>query len=223
MAMIESELEPADSPPSVAEAIALKQARALDERALRTILEEARNANGFLPGPLPRALLERAVELAELGPTSMNSLPVRYVFVESAEAKARLRPALSETNRAKTMAAPATAIVAFDTRFYEKFAQTLPMRPGARDRFADPERAAQTQVFARDNALLQMGYFIIAARALGLDCGAMGGFDRAAVDAEFFADGQWASLYLINLGYDDQKQVFPRLPRLAPAEIVRFE
>jgi len=219
----DSDLEPADSPLSVAEAIELKQARALDERALRTILDEARSANGFLPGPLPRALLERAVELAQLGPTSMNSLPVRYVFVESAEAKARLLPALSETNRDKTMAAPATAIVAFDTRFYEKFAQTFPMRPGAGDRFADPARAVETRAFARDNALLQMGYFIIAVRALGLDCGAMGGFDRALVDAAFFPDGHWASLYLINLGYDDQKLTFPRLPRLPPAEIVRFE
>jgi 3-hydroxypropanoate dehydrogenase len=197
--------------------------RALDERALRTIFTDARSANGFLPGEIPHATLERAVELAELGPTSMNAQPVRYVFVESAEAKERLRGSLSETNREKTMAAPMTAIVAFDVRFYEKFGETFPARPGAGERFADPARAAETRAFARDNALIAMGYFIIAARALGLDCGPMGGFDRDTVDAAFFPDRRWASAYLINLGYDDRKRVFPRLPRLRPADIARFE
>jgi 3-hydroxypropanoate dehydrogenase len=208
---------------SVDDVIVLKKARALDETALRSIFLEARTSNGFLPKPLPRALLQRAVELAELGPTAANSLPVRYVFVESAEAKERLKPALAEGNREKTILAPATAIVAADLFFYERFPETFPARPGMRDNFTGPEKIASNREFARDNALLQMGYFILAARALGLDCGPMGGFDRKLVDAAFFPDGRWISLYLINLGYDDGKRSFPRLPRLRPDEIARFD
>ena len=198
-------IDPTDSPLSVDDAIALKTRRALDETALRTIFLEARSANGFLPGALSRELLERVVELAELGPTSANSLPVRYVFVESAEAKERLKPALSEGNRDKTMRAPVTAIVAADLFFYERFAETFPTRPAIRDTFSGPDKAEIARSFARDNALLQMGYFIIAARALGLDCGPMGGFDRKLVDESFFPDGRWITLFLINLGFDDGK------------------
>jgi 3-hydroxypropanoate dehydrogenase len=215
-------LEPSETALSIDDVIALKQARALDENALRSIFLEARSANGFLPKPLPRELLERVVELAELGPTSANALPVRYVFVESAEAKRRLEPSLSEGNRDKTMLAPATVIVAADLFFYERFAETFPARPTMGETFKGPEKAEMSRAFARDNALLQMGYFIVAARALGLDCGPMAGFDRKIVDDAFFPDGRWISLYLINLGYDDGKRTFPRLPRLRPDEIARF-
>jgi len=158
----------------------------LDERALRALFLEARTANGFLDAPVSREVLERAVEIAELGPTSANALPARYVFVQSPEAKERLKPAVGPTNLDKTMKAPATMIVAADLKFYENFARTFPTRPEMADRFKLPEQAEATRAFARDNALLQMGYFILAARALGLDCGAMGGFDRTKVDAEFF-------------------------------------
>ncbi len=196
--------------------------RSLDGRALDALFVEARSANGFLPGPLPRALLERLVELAELGPTSLNSLPARFVFVQSTEAKGRLEPALSNNNREKTMQAPVTVIVAADLHFYERFPETFPGRPALVERFRGPENEALARSFARDNALLQMGYFIIAARALGLDCGPMGGFDRSIVDEAFFPDGRWLTLYLINLGYDDGKRTVARLPRLSAAEITRF-
>jgi len=208
--------------PTLDEQIALKAGRALDETALRTIFTEARTANGFLSGAVSRAQLEAAIELAELAPTSANTLPVRYVFVESPAAKERLKPALSAGNTEKTMAAPVTAIVAADLKFYENIPRTFPTRPQMADLFVGDDKAEFTRTFARDNAILQMGYFIIALRALGLDCGAMGGFDKPKVDAEFFPDGRFITLYLINIGYGDDSKVFPRLPRLAPGEIATF-
>jgi 3-hydroxypropanoate dehydrogenase len=211
-----------DIQPTLEQMIELKRLRAIDEHALRALFLEARTANGFLDAPVPRELLERAVEIAELGPTSANSLPARYVFVQSPQAKERLRPAVGPTNLDKTMKAPATVIVAADLKFYENFARTFPTRPEMADRFKLPEQAEATKGFARDNALLQMGYFILAARALGLDCGPMGGFDRAKVDVEFFPDGRLISLFLINIGYLDDSKGFPRLPRLEPAEIATF-
>jgi 3-hydroxypropanoate dehydrogenase len=208
--------------PTVDEAVALKRNRALDENALRTIFLEARSANAFLPAPVPRETLERAVELTLLGPTSANSLPGRFVFVESAAGKELLKPALAPGNLDKTMAAPVTVIFAADVRFYENFARTFPTRPEMGDRFKGEANAAMARDFARDNALLQMAYFLIAARSLGLDCGAMGGFDRKLVDQAFFPDGRLISLYLANVGYADGKNVFPRLPRFAPDEVARF-
>jgi 3-hydroxypropanoate dehydrogenase len=204
------------------QAVAAQASRAVDEAALGSIFTEARSANSFLPGPFPRPLIERVLELTELGPTSSNSLPARFVFLESAEARGRLEPALSSGNREKTLRAPLTVIVAADLFFYEHFSETFPSRPNLVARFSELGKADSTRVFARDNALLQMGYFIVAARALGLDCGPMGGFDRALVDETFFPDHRWISLFLINLGYADGKNIFPRLPRLRPEEIARF-
>jgi 3-hydroxypropanoate dehydrogenase len=211
-----------ETPPTLAQTIELKKQRAVDEHALRTLFLEARTANGFLDAPVSRELLERVVEISELGPTSANSLPVRYVFVQSPEAKERLKPCVGPSNLAKTMAAPATAIVAADLKFYENFPRTFPTRPEMRDRMAAPDQVATVREFARDNALLQMGYFTLAARALGLDCGPMAGFDRAKTDAEFFPDGRLISIFLINIGYGDDTKYFPRLPRLEPAEIAEF-
>ena len=191
------------TPLSVDQIVELKKARTIDERALRSIFLEARTANGFLDRPVPRELLAQAVELALIGPTSANALPMRVVFVESPEAKERLKPAMSPGNLDKTMAAPATAIVATDLKFYEQFPRTFPARGEAmKETFAGMEPDKQ-RGFAWDNALLQMGYFIIALRALGLDTGPMAGFDRAKVDAAFFPEGQWVSQYLINIGYGD--------------------
>jgi 3-hydroxypropanoate dehydrogenase len=215
----------ADAPPAslnVDEIVARKVQRRVDENALRSIFLEARSANGFLDKKIPRELLVEAVELAQIGPTSANGQPMRIVFVESAEAKERLRPALSPGNVAKTLAAPVTAIIAADLHFYELFPQTFPERAKLfMDMYAAMEPAAR-RGSAWDNALLQMGYFTVAVRALGLDAGPMGGFDRALVDAAFFPDGRWASQYLINLGYGDDTKVFPRLPRLNAREIARF-
>jgi hypothetical protein len=151
-----------DIPPTVDEIVARQAARALDERALRTIFLEARTANGFVERPVPRDLLARAVEIALMGPTSANSLPARIVFVETPEAKERLRPALSPGNVEKTMAAPVTAIIATDLHFHDHFPRTFPERGEMlKGMFAAMEPAAQ-RASAWDNAVLQMGYFIIA-------------------------------------------------------------
>jgi 3-hydroxypropanoate dehydrogenase len=208
--------------PTTDEIVALKAGRELDQAALRTIFLEARTANGFLNYPVPRELLARAVELALLGPTSANGLPLRLVFVESAEAKERLRPSLRAGNLEKTMAAPVTAIIATDLKFYEQFPRTFPDRGEMlKGNVAAMEPAAQRE-FAWDNAVLQMAYFIVALRSLGLDTGPMAGFDRKIVDGAFFPDGNWASLYLINIGYGDDSKLFPRLPRFNVDEIARF-
>jgi 3-hydroxypropanoate dehydrogenase len=207
--------------PTLEQTIALKQQRAIDEHALRALFLEARTANGFLDAPVPRELFERAVEIAELGPTSANSLPGRYVFVQSPEAKERLKPCVGPSNLAKTMAAPATVIFAADLKFYENFARTFPTRPEMKERTAS-QPLDKIRESARDNALLQMGYFTLACRALGLDCGPMAGFDREKTDAEFFPDGRFISIFLINLGYGDDTKFFPRLPRLEVAEIATF-
>jgi 3-hydroxypropanoate dehydrogenase len=211
-----------ETPPTLEQIIELKKNRIIDEHALRTLFLEARTANGFLDAPVPRELLERVVEITELGPTSANTLPVRFVFVTSPEAKARLNPCVGPTNQAKTLAAPATAIVAADLKFYENIPRLFPTRPQMADNFKGEDKLETTRTFARDNALLQMGYFTLAARALGLDCGPMGGFDRVKTDAEFFPDGRFVSLFLVNIGYGDDTKYFPRLPRLEPAEVAQF-
>ena len=208
--------------PTVDQIVELKAARALDERALSALFFEARTANGFQDRAVPRELLARATEIALFGPTSANTLPMRLVFVDTNDGKERLRPALSPGNVEKTMAAPATAIVATDLEFYNEMPRTFPERAEMfKGIFLGMEPAVR-RAAAWDNAILQMGYFIIAARSLGLDAGPMGGFERPLVDAEFFPDGRWASQYLINLGYGDDTKVFPRLPRFNADEIARF-
>jgi 3-hydroxypropanoate dehydrogenase len=211
-----------DIQPTPALAIELKRKRAIDEAALRTIFLEARTANGFLEGPVSRQHLERAIEIALLGPTSANALPARFVVVESAEAKEKLKPSLAPGNLEKTMKAPATIIVAADLKFYLNFPRTFPTRPEMADRFSPAENAEMAKGFARDNAILQMGYLTIALRSLGLDVGPMGGFDKEKVDAAFFPDGAFISIYLMNVGYADDTKSFPRLPRLPVDEITKF-
>ncbi len=211
-----------DITPTIDEIIELKAARALDERALRTIFFEARTANGFVDRPVPRDLLERAMEIALLGPTSANSLPLRVVFVETPDAKERLRPAMAPNNLDKTMAAPVTAIIATDLKFYDQFPRTFPERGEMFKGMFGGLPAEARRGMAWDNAILQMGYFIIALRSVGLDAGPMAGFERLIVDAAFFPDGQFVSQYVINIGYGDDKKVFPRLPRFNVDEIARF-
>ena len=204
------------------EIVQRKAQRRVDANALASIFFEARTANGFLNEPVPHELLSEAVELALTGPTSANGLPMRIVFVESPAAKERLRPALSPGNLEKTMAAPVTAIIATDLHFYDLFPRTFPARAQMFGGLYAGMEPAVRRAHAWDNALLQMGYFIVAARALGLDAGPMAGFDRTSADAAFFPDGRWASQYLINLGYGDDTKLFPRLPRLRADEIARF-
>jgi len=156
------------------------------------------------------------------GPTSANSTPARILFVKSRKAKERLRPALLPQNVDQTMAAPATAIIGYDTRFYEFTPKLMPQNPSIANYFAGPEKAGFATETAFRNGSLQGAYFIIAARALGLDCGAMSGFDNAKVDAEFFPDGRVKSNFLCNIGYGDPDKVLPRNPRLSFAEACRI-
>lgn len=192
------------------------------EEELQLLFTEARTHGAWLDRPVAEDLLERLYALVRMGPTGGNALPMRVVFVRSHEAKERLRPTLMPGNVDKTMSAPVTAIIAFDTRYYDKLPQLFPARPETRDRIAGMPEADRDRM-GTTSALLQAGYLILAARALGLDCGPMGGFDPAKVDATFFSDGAWRSLLLVNLGYGDRDKLFPRLPRLSFEEACRIE
>lgn len=190
----------------------------LDAAGRALLFEEARTHSAWLDRPVEDSTLEELWNLLKWGPTSANSQPLRVLFLKSAEAKARLRPALSPGNVEKTMAAPVTAILAYDTRFYDLLGKTFPHDPTARSWFAGPGKEAVAQETAFRNSSLQGGYLILAARAVGLDCGPMSGFDRAKLDAEFFPDGRLRSNFLCNLGYGDPAKLPPRNPRLVFAE-----
>jgi len=188
----------------------------LDEEALATIFFDARTYNAFHDKPVPEAILRRLIDVMKMGPTSANCSPARIVFVTSSEAKERLRPHLSEGNVEKTMKAPVCAIIGQDMEFYDKLPKLFP-HTDARSWFAgDPEKIGTT---AFRNSTLQGAYFIIAARALGLDCGPMSGFDNAGVDKAFFAGTPVRSNFLCNLGYGDPSDLFPRSPRFAFEEM----
>lgn len=183
----------------------------IDAGALDALFRDARTHNAWTGQPVADEDLRAVFDLMKWGPTSANSSPARFVFVRSAEAKERLRPALSAGNRDKTMAAPVTAIVAYDPRFYDSLPRLFP-QADARAWFAGSEALAAETAFR--NGSLQGAYFIIAARALGIDCGPMSGFDRDKVDAAFLANYGWKSNFLINLGHGDPVGVYPRNPRL---------
>ena len=193
----------------------------LSDDNLRLLFLDARTHSAWLHRPVEDALLRRLYELARLPPTAANTQPMRLVFVKSAAAKERLKPALSPGNVDKTMAAPATAIVSYDLEFFEKLPKLSPQRD-YRSGFAamPPEKVDR---FGLQNSSLQGAYLILAARGLGLDCGPMGGFDNARVDATFFPEGKWRSNFLINLGYGDPTKLFPRNPRLDFEEACRIE
>ena len=195
----------------------------LDDKAFDVLFRAARTHVAFLDKPLTDAQLRAIYDLMKWGPTTMNTQPGRLVFVRSAAAKKKLKPALSPGNLDKTMAAPATAIIAFDTRFYENLPRTFPNNPKAQSLFEGEEKKAHVQTTALRNGSLQGAYLIIAARALGLDCGPMSGFDNAKVDAAFFPDGRWKSNFLCNLGYGDAAKVHPRNPRLDFDDACRIE
>ena len=186
----------------------------LDDKALDTILRNARSQNGWLDRPVTDDQLRRIYELMKWGPTSANCQPVRLVFVRSREAKEKLRPALSAGNLDKTMAAPVTAIVGYDSAFYENLPRMFPHNQTAIHWFKGEGKEAVAHSTAFRNGTLQGAYLIIAARALGLDCGAMSGFDNAKVDEAFFPDGRVKSNFLCNIGYGDPAKVLVRLPRL---------
>ncbi len=182
------------------------------QACLDQIFFDARTANGFLDQPVPMALLQEVYDIAKMGATSMNSQPTRYVFLSSPESRARLIPALSPGNVEKTKVAPITVIVATDTRFYEHMPQIWHVA-GAKEMFEGNVPLAQGT--ATRNGTLGGAYFMIAARAVGLDCGPMSGVDLAKVNAEFFADRRLQANFLINLGYGDDSKLFKRNPRLS--------
>jgi nitroreductase len=185
------------------------------DAALDQIFRSARTAHGFAPGAIADTTLHALYDLLKWGPTAFNSQPARFVFLRSPGAKERLKPALSPTNVEQTMAAPVTVIVATDSKFYDHLPRQFPAYD-ARPIYAN--NAAIAQATANRNGTLQGAYLIVAARALGLDCGPMSGFDAAAVDAAFFPDGQFKANFLVNIGVADPAKIYPRGPRLSFAE-----
>jgi len=189
----------------------------LDAKALDLILLQARTQNGWLPTPVSDEQLRAIYDIMKFGPTSANSCPARILFVRTPEAKARLLPALSAGNQDKTKQAPVTAIIGYDTRFYELLPRLFPHRPEMENPYEASAKLAETVAFR--NGTLQGAYFMIAARAVGLDVGGMSGFDNAKVDAEFFPDGRVKSNFLCNIGHGDPSKVMQRLPRMPFDEV----
>ena len=203
----------------------------LNGDGLDLLFRRARTHSSWLDRPVSDDILRQLYELMKWGPTSANSNPARIVFVRTREARERLIPALAPGNIEKVMTAPVTAIVAYDLQFYGKFPKLFPHNPAMRDRFASAPDLVE--VTARRNSSLQGAYMMFAARALGLDCGPLSGFDNAKVDEEFFGAGtpcegceqefipagHVKSNFMCNLGYGDHSKLFPRLPRLAFEEV----
>ena len=191
-----------------------------DSASLDLLFRNARTHTAWQPKSVPESLLRQAWDLARMGPTSANCQPARIVFVQSPEAKEKLRPALAPGNIDKTMAAPVTAIIAHDLEFFEKLPALFP-HADARSWFKGNDALIQGTAFR--NGTLQGGYFMLACRALGLDCGPMSGFDTAKVDAAFFAGTPLKSNFLCNIGYGDPAALHPRSPRLEFDEACRVE
>lgn len=190
----------------------------LHDAALEQLFRSARTHNAWQDKPVAEATLRELYDLLKWGPTSANSCPGRFVFIASEAAKQRLKPALAEGNLDKTMSAPVTVIIAQDMEFYEQLPKLFP-HTDARSWFVGNSAAIEKNAFR--NSSLQAAYLIIAARALGLDCGPMSGFDADKLNAEFFPDGQWKTNFLCNLGYGDPAGLFPRGPRLDFEEACR--
>jgi 3-hydroxypropanoate dehydrogenase len=197
-------------------------AHPVNDHALDIIFRDARSQNGYLEKDVPEVLIRAVYDLAKMGPTSANCSPERFVFIHTPEAKARLLPLVSEGNRGKTASAPWVVIMAHDFAFQEKIPQLFPHNPGAKDWFN--KNRDETAI---RNGTLQAAYLMIAARAIGLDCGPMSGFDMAGVNREFFENDpgemqHWRANFICTLGYGDKSKVFPRLPRLEFEEACRI-
>jgi 3-hydroxypropanoate dehydrogenase len=194
--------------------------KAVTDEGLDLIFREARTHSVWLNKPVEDALLRRVYDLAKMGPTSANMCPMRIVFVKSPAAKEKLKPALDPGNVAKTMAAPVTSIIGMDVHFYEQLPRLFPHANAKAWFDALPEPVLEYT--ALRNSSLQGAYFLLAARALGLDCGPMSGFNNAKVDEAFFAGTTIKSNFLCNLGYGDAGKLHPRNPRLDFDEACRF-
>lgn len=196
-------------------------AMSLPPAAFDQLFLSARTFNKFTDREVDDATLHQLYEMYKWGPTAMNSQPARVIFARSTAAKEKLKGALKSNNVDKTMAAPVTAIIAYDTAFYEQLPTQFPPNPAARDMFAgNPALASET---AMRSGTLQGAYLIMAARMLGLDAGPMSGFDAEKVNAAFFAEGSWKANFLVNLGWGDPSGNRPRGPRLSFGDAARIE
>lgn len=192
----------------------------VDEAALSVLFTEARSQNGWRPDPVSDGELREAFEIAKWGPTSMNTQPMRLVFLRSAESKEGLRAALSPTNVDKVMSAPVVALVAYDSEFYTQLPRTFPHNPNASAYFTGNPALIGPTAFR--NGSLQAAYYMLALRAVGLDVGPMSGFDPAKVDQAYFSDSTWRVNLICGIGHGDAVKVFDRSPRLAFDEVARI-
>lgn len=183
----------------------------LSDQALAQLFTEARTRNGWTSDPIPEAVLRELYDLVKFGPTAANTTPARFIFVSSPEATAKLAALSSGSNGPKILQAPVTVIIGYDLDFPETLDKLFPNAPGAKNWFGDP---VAKETGALRNSSLQGGYFIMAARALGLDVGPMSGFDNAGVDAEFFGGTNIKSNFIASIGYGTDEGLFPRNPRL---------
>ena len=191
----------------------------LDDHALDFLFRTARTCSSWSDTPVSDEELHRLYDLAKFGPTSANTSPARFVFLRTREAREKLRPALSAGNLDKTLAAPVTVIIAWDPRFYDRLPELFP-HADARAWFAGNDALAEETAFR--NSTLQGAYLLLAARAIGLECGPMSGFDRARVDDIFFAESGWRSNFLMNIGHADGTVPYPRGPRLSFEDACRL-
>jgi 3-hydroxypropanoate dehydrogenase len=188
--------------------------------AIDQLFLAARSHTKWQTKDVPDSVLRDLVDVMKMAPTSANCSPARLVFVKSAVAKGVLKSFLSKTNLIQTMAAPVTVIVGYDRKFYEHMPQLYPYAANARSWFTSSEQLAETTAFR--NGTLQGGYLLLAARALGLDIGAMSGFDNAGIDSTFFAGTTFKSNFLLNIGYGDPAGILPRSPRFAFDDIAQI-
>jgi 3-hydroxypropanoate dehydrogenase len=194
------------------EDVKLPKRHRVDEKSLDLLFRDARTHNGWSTKPVSERTLYELMDLVKMGPTSVNCSPARFVFITTASGKERLKPHLSPANLAKTLSAPVTIIIGTDMKFYERLPQLFP-HADVRSWFTGSQ--AFSDETAIRNGTLQGGYLIMAARALGLDCGPMSGFDQAGVDTEFFSNTTIKSNFLLNIGYGTTENLHPRSPRLS--------
>jgi 3-hydroxypropanoate dehydrogenase len=193
----------------------------IDETAIKLLFTGARAQNGWKSGPVTDAQLKAAYDIAKWGPTSLNTQPMRLVFLRSEEGKSRLKPALAPGNVEKTMTAPVVAIIAYDTNFHSHLPRLFPHNPNVKNAFAADETLIETTAFR--NGTLQAAYFLLSLRAIGLDVAPMSGFDGAKVNEEFFRGTTFKVNFICGIGFGDPQKVFPRSPRFDFSEIAQIE
>jgi 3-hydroxypropanoate dehydrogenase len=206
--------------PKIVDPARLGQLATLDDAGRALLFRDARTVNEFARTPVSDEELGAIWDLAQWPPTAANMQPMRVLYVRTPAGRARLVEHMNEGNRAKTASAPAVAVLALDTRFHEHIPTVLPFRRELRDVLEDDEPMREST--GRFSSALQAGYFILSVRAHGLAAGPMGGFDGPGVDAEFFPDGRWKSILVVNIGHPGEHPYFDRLPRLDPAEALRW-